>query len=92
MAGNLSPVRMVIQQTGISETPSYRVVVYGDELKPKHSDFSNAQILVEALRTAIPSFDLAQLTLNPLGKGRGSIVFNDEFQLSDTQLSGLGLD
>ena len=56
--------------------PGYRVIVYGDELKPRHSDFINAAALLEALEAAIPELDVSQLRLNPLQEGQGSIVFD----------------
>lgn len=85
-------LRFAIQQIGILDYPSYRVVVYGDSLSPRHSDFSNAQVLVEAIRAALPDFDVSKLSLNPLGEGQGSMVFVGEIKLSKTQLSRLGLN
>ena len=46
------PLRVVIQQLVILATPGYRLIVYGDELKPRHSDFSSAVALL-ALRMRI---------------------------------------
>lgn len=83
--------RMVIQQLSVYPNATYRVIVYGDDQKPRHSDLGNSQILVDTLRAAIPGFDLSKLTLNPLGDGKGSIVFSDEMELNKTQLSLLGL-
>lgn len=81
---------MVIQQTGISK-PTYRVVVYGDNLKPRHTEFSSALDLLEMLRAAVPNFDGSKLSFNPLGEGQGSIVFTGQIDLDETQLSILGL-
>jgi hypothetical protein len=81
----------VIQQLGVSEDAAYRVVAYGDDQPPRHSDFGNADLLRAALRAAIPDFDFSQLTLNPLKKGQGSIAFVGEMNLNQTQLSLLGL-
>ena len=80
-------LRMVIQQLGISESHAYRVVVYGDDQQPRHSDFGNAQILLETLRAVTPDLDLSKLTMNPLGEGQGSMVFAGEIRLDGTQLS-----
>lgn len=88
MASNLNPLRIVIQQLGFSAAPGYRVVVYGDEFQPRHSDFSSAVALLEALDAAIPEL---QLRLNPMLEGQGSIVFAGEMPLSKKQLSSLGL-
>lgn len=84
-------LRIVIQQIGISDHPTYRLVVYGDCLSPRHSDFGNAQVLLEALHVTLPDFDVSKLSLNPLGDGQGSMVFVGEMKLSKTQLSLLGL-
>jgi len=53
-------------------------VLYGGELKPRHSDFNSAAVLLEAHRAAVPGLDVSQLSLNPLPGGEGSIVFNVE--------------
>jgi hypothetical protein len=92
MADNPIPLRVVIQQLGVFPAPSYRVIVYGDELKPRHSDFASAAALLEALRAVLPELDVSQLSLNPLREGQGSIVFNGELLLSAEQLSALGLN
>jgi hypothetical protein len=55
----------VIQQLGVFPVLSYRIIVYGDELKPRHSDFSSAVALLEALEVAVPELDVSQLRLNP---------------------------
>lgn len=92
MAGNPIPLRFVIQQLGVFPVPSYRIIVYGDELKPRHSDFSSAADLLEALEVALPELDVSQLRLNPLQEEQGSIVFDGEKLLSAEQLSALGLN
>lgn len=92
MADNPIPLRLVIQQFGTYPVPNYRVIVYGDELKPRHSDFSSEAVLLEALRAAVPELDPSQLSLNPLGEGQGSIVFDGEILLIAKQLSALGLN
>ena len=91
MASNLIPLRLVIQQLGVSAVPGYRVIVYGDEFKPTHRDFSGAAVLLEALRAAVSELDVSQLLLNPLCEGQGSIVYDGEMLLSEEQLSTLGL-
>lgn len=84
-------LRLVIQQLEVSENPGYRVTVYGDDLAPRHKDFDNEQILLKALRAAIPDFDFSKTVMNPLGKGQGSMAFVGERRLDKTQLSILGL-
>jgi hypothetical protein len=91
MADDLNALRIVIQRLGVSAVPGYRVVVYGDEFKPRHSDFGSPVALLEALEAAIPELDALQLRLNPLQEGQGSIVFDGEMLLSEKQLSALGL-
>lgn len=92
MADNPIPLRVVIQQLGNHPIPNYRVIVYGDELKPRHSDFRSEAVLIEALRAAVPELYLSQPSLNLLGEGQGSIVFDGEMLLSAEQLSALGLN
>jgi hypothetical protein len=92
LADNPIPLRVVVQQLGVFPVPSYRIIVYGDELKPRHSDFGSAAVLLEALRAVLPGFDVSKLSLNPLGEGQGSIVFDGEKLLSAEQLSALGLN
>ncbi len=89
--GDLHSLRIVIQQLSASANSAYRVVVYGDSEHPKHCDFDSAQILLETLCSAIPSFDLSKLPLNPLGAGQGSIVYTGEMKLNRSQLIQLGL-
>lgn len=84
-------LRMVIQQLSAYPDTTYRVIVYGDDQQPRHSDFSNAQILVNTLSGAIPGFDFSNLPLNPLREGRGSIVLAEEMKLNESQLLLLGL-
>ncbi|MFZ0396170.1 MAG: hypothetical protein WCF17_06540 [Terracidiphilus sp.] len=91
MMGKFHSLRIVIQQLGFSEMSGYRVVVYGDEFKPRHADFSSAQVLRAVLRSAIPHFDSSHLSWTPLGDGEGSIVFDGEMQLSESQFFELGL-
>lgn len=75
-----SLLRLVIQQLEVSENPGYRVAVYGDDLAPRHTDFDNEQILLKALRAAIPDFDFSKIVLNPLAKGQGSMVYVGEIK------------
>jgi hypothetical protein len=58
MTDDLNPLRIVIQQLGIFPVPSYRLIVCGDELKPRHSDFASAAVLLEALKSALPELDV----------------------------------
>lgn len=90
-ADDLYSLRMVIQQIGVSHKPTYRVMVYGDNFNPRRAEFSSPQGLLETLRAAAPSFDVSDFSLNPLGEGRGSIVFTGKIELDETQLSILGL-
>jgi hypothetical protein len=87
MTDDLIPLRIVIQQLGVSAVPGYRVIVYGDEFKPKHSDFSSPFALLEALEAAIPELDVS----SSLQEGQGSIVFDAERLFSEEKLSTLGL-
>lgn len=91
MTDDLIPLRIVIQQLRVSAVPGYRVIVYGDEFKPKHSDFSSPFALLEALEAAIPELDVSQLRLSSLQEGQGSIVFDAGRLFSEEQLSTLGL-
>lgn len=84
-------LRVVIQQLSVCPNATYRVTVYGDDHEPRHTDFSNAQILADTLSASFPGFDLSELSLNPLGEGHGSIVYADEMKLNEIQLSLLGL-
>ncbi len=92
MAENPIPLRAVVQQLGVFPVPSYRIIVYGDEFKPRHSDFGSAAVLLDALRAAVPGLDLSQRSLNPMQEGQGSIVFDGEMLFSAEQLSALGLN
>ena len=91
MADDPIPLRVVIQQLGTHPVPNYRVIAYGDEFKPVHSDFGNAALLLEALRSAVPGLDISPLLAKPLPKGQGSIVFEGEMLLSREQRSALSL-
>lgn len=91
MDENQIPLRVVIQQLGHYPVPNYRVIAYGDDVKPMHSEFGSAALLLEALRSAIPGFDVSQLLLQPLQERQGSIVFDGEMLLSAKQRSALGL-
>lgn len=86
------PLRLVIQQVGLHPVPHYRVIVYGDDVKPRHSDFGSAAPLLDALRLAAPTLDLSQQLQSPLRDGQGSIVFDGEMLLNREQLSALGLN
>jgi hypothetical protein len=91
MAEAPHPLRIVIQQLAVSAVPGYPVIVYGDDFKPRHSDFSSPAVLLTALAAAIPGLDLAQFRLHPLEEAQGSIVFDGGRLLSEKQLSALGL-
>lgn len=91
MAEKPIPLRVVIQLLGLYPVPNYRLIVYGDDLKPMHCDFGSAALLVEAFRSAVPEFDASRLLLQPLQEGQGSIVYDGEMLLSSEQRSALGL-
>lgn len=63
-------LRIVIQQIGIAATPRYRVIIYGDNHTPRHSDFDSANVLLDTLRAATPDFDSSQLVLSPLEEAK----------------------
>lgn len=86
---DLHSLRMVIQQLAVN--PAYRVVVYGDEEKPRHADFGSEQTLLQALHAALPHFDISSLSFDPLQQDRGSIVFAGAVELDNRQLGFLGL-
>lgn len=91
MAENSIPLRVVIQQLGLYPVPNYRLIAYGDELKPMNADFGSAALLLEALRSAVSGLDVSQLSLTPLQEGQGTIVYDGEMLLSSEQRSALGL-
>lgn len=90
MADGPNPFRIVIQQLGVAAIPRYRVIVYGDDQSPRHSDFDDARVLLDTFRSAIADFDSSQLLLNPLEEDKGSIVFTGEVDLEKWQLAILG--
>jgi hypothetical protein len=59
MADNPIPLRVVIPQLGTYPVTNYRVIVYGDEFKPRHWDFSSAvaKSLEGNWRPELPSED-----------------------------------
>jgi hypothetical protein len=91
MTDGPNPLRIVIQQLGVRAMPRYRVIVYGDEQRPLHSDFDGGQTLLDTLHSAIPDFNSSQLSLKPMEEGKGSIVFTGEVDLDKWQLAILGL-
>ena len=91
MAEKPIPLRVVIQQLGLYPVPNYRLIAYGDELKPMHADFGSAALLLEALRSVVHGLDVSQLSLTPLHEGQGTIVYDGEMLLSSEQRSALGL-
>jgi hypothetical protein len=82
-------VRLVIQLVQGGTKPHYRVAVYpGPSGAPLHVRFSSRDELLERLRAAISGFDEAYL----LGTGDASaILFAESMELTDAQLSSLGL-
>ena len=82
-------VRLVIQLVRDGTKPHYRVAVYpGPSGAPLHVKFSSRDELLERLRAAIPGFD--EIHLLETGDAT-EILFADSMELSDAQLSSLGL-
>lgn len=86
------PFRLVIQYVGDQDSSHghYVALVYPG---PKNSPFQSARIptreeLMRRLRVAIPGFNEELL---PKKEDGTQIVFADSMELSDAQLSGLGL-
>ena len=85
------PLRIVIQQIVRAETVSFRIVVYGGNRGPRHSDFDSRDALLKALDSAVPGFDDSSVSINVASGNQTSIVFAGEMDLDDNQLSILGL-
>jgi hypothetical protein len=81
----------VIQQIVKDRTASFRVVAYGGNRAPGHSDFDSLDGLLKALHSAVPGFDDSSVSINVAGGNQTSIVFVGEMDLDDNQLSILGL-
>ena len=82
-------VRLVIQRVQGDTTPHYRVAVYpGPRGTPLHARFSSRHELLERLCAAIPGFD--EIYLLETSEATG-ILFAEAMELSDAQLSSLGL-
>lgn len=84
--------QFVVQQLGVGQFSTYRVVVYSDQLSPRHADFQSGQDLLRGLQEAIPEIDWSGISINPMEEGQGSIVFNQQLKLDAGQLKILGLD
>lgn len=85
-------LQFVVQQIGVGQFSAYRVVIYGDQQRPRHSDFQCAQDLLQRLREAIPDVEWSGISVDPMGEGQGSsIVFDRELELDTGQLKLLGL-
>jgi hypothetical protein len=82
-------VRLVIQLVQGGTKPHYRVAVYpGPSGAPLHVKFSSRDELLGRLRATIPGFDEICL----VGTSEATeILFADSMELSDAQLSSLGL-
>ena len=82
-------VGLVIQLVQGSTKLHYRVAVYpGLSGAPLHVKISSRDELLERLRAAIPGFD----EINLLGTSEATeILFAESMELSDAQLSSLGL-
>jgi hypothetical protein len=85
-------VRLVIQHVCEDGGPRsfYRLVGYSDQQTYQHSQFDSLDQLLKVLVAALPGFDASSFS-----QGRGdlktSILFATEMNLSDEQLSLLGL-
>jgi hypothetical protein len=86
-----NPLRIVIQQIVRAGTSSFRIVAYGGNRGPRHSDFDSRGALLKSLHSAIPGFDDSSVSINVAGGNQTSIVFAGEMDLDDDQLSILGL-
>ena len=86
---SLRSVRLVIQLVRDDTEPHYRVAVYpGPRGVPLHRKFSSRDELLKRLRAAIPDFDEKNL----VGASEATqILFAQSMELSDAQLSSLGL-
>ena len=91
MSTPMYPLRIVIQQIVQTGTSSFRIVAYGGNRGPRHSDFESRNALLEALHSAVPGFDDSSVSINVAGGNQTSIVFAGELDLDDNQLSILGL-
>jgi hypothetical protein len=82
-------VRLVIQRVQDGTKSHYRVAVYpGPRGATLHAKFSSRDDLSQRLRAAIPDFDDKRL----VGTSEASeILFAELTELSDAQLSSLGL-
>ena len=54
-------LRIVIQQIGSVGRTRYRIIAYGGKRPLGHADYPTADLLMEALRRALPNFDLKQI-------------------------------
>ena len=70
MTDDLSPLRFVIQQLGVFAVPGYRIVVYGDEFKPRHCDFDSAAVLLGTWRSSTRTRSLAAIAESNAGRTR----------------------
>jgi hypothetical protein len=82
-------VRLVIQRVRGGTKPHYRLAVYpGPKGAPLHVRFSSRDELLERLRVAMPGFN--EICLLETSEATG-ILFAELVELSDAQLSSLGL-
>lgn len=49
--------QFVVQQIGVGQFSTYRVIFHGDQVSPRHADFQSVQDLLRRLREAIPEVD-----------------------------------
>lgn len=86
---SLHSVRLVIQIVWNGIEPYYRVTVYpGPRGAPAQVKFSSRDELLERLRAAISDFDEKHLVAK---NGATQILFAESMELSDSQLSSLGV-
>jgi len=85
------PLRVVIQQLGLYPVPNYRVIAYGDELKPMHLTLGMRRYSLKRPDPPYRGSMSRACLLQPLHEGQGSIVFDAEMPLSGDQRSALGL-
>jgi hypothetical protein len=89
-AQNVRSVRIVVQHIYNDWRSSYRLVAYGDRQVFRPLKFESLHDLLNALRSVMPDFDENSFLIRN-GARDSYIVFAREVELSDSQLSTLGL-
>jgi hypothetical protein len=84
-------LRIVVQRIVAETGTSWRLLAYGGRQALGYSDFRSLESLSNAFRSAIPGFDETKFSPAELCTKEGPIVFTEELQLDDLQLSILDL-